>query len=147
MIKIRWTWWPNISTDNSVPEDIGQSLHRHKRVVRAVAESCWNQPQSPSSSVNSEKNYPYISFTINCFVKKQVQQSFLHLKHTTPQLSLDGAGLHGLYVDSMNSNSDYVAYLYIPASETTLHQKRMSTADRSQLQRQTVETNCKSEPC
>jgi hypothetical protein len=55
----------------------------------------------------------------------------LALKHTRHQLSLDGAGLHGLDVDSVNSSSDYFAYLYIPASETMLHQRRMSIADRS----------------
>jgi hypothetical protein len=31
--------------------------------------------------------------------------------------------------DSMNSSSDYFTYLCIPASETTLCQKRMSVAD------------------
>jgi hypothetical protein len=34
----------------------------------------------------------------------------------------------------------------IPASETTLHQKRMSVADGSHLRRQAVETDCKNEP-
>jgi hypothetical protein len=69
---------------------------------------------------------------MNCFVNKtQVQQSFLHLQHIRHQLSLDGAGFHGLDMDSLNSISDYFAYLYIPASETTLHQKRMSIADRT----------------
>jgi hypothetical protein len=32
-------------------------------------------------------------------------------------------------------------------SETTLHQKRMPSADRTYLRQQTVETNCKNEPC
>jgi hypothetical protein len=54
--------------------------------------------------------------------KKQVQQSFLHTLHTRHQLSLDGVGLGELNVNSVNSSSDYFAYLYIPASETTLHQ-------------------------
>jgi hypothetical protein len=35
-------------------------------------------------------------------------------------------------------------YLCTPASETTLRRKRMSIADRSHLQRQTVETNAAS---
>jgi hypothetical protein len=64
-------------------------------------------------------------------LKTQVQQVFLHLQHTRHQLSLDGAGLPGLDVDSVNSNSDYFVYLCIPASETMLHQRRMSIADRS----------------
>jgi hypothetical protein len=34
--------------------------------------------------------YTSISFAINYFVKKHVQQSFLHLQHTRHQLSLDG---------------------------------------------------------
>jgi hypothetical protein len=38
-------------------------------------------------------------------------------------------------------------YLCIPASKTMLHQKRMSIVDQSHLQQQTVETNCKNEPC
>jgi hypothetical protein len=54
-------------------------------------------------------------------------------------------GLHGLDVDSVNSSSDYFAYLCIPSSETMLRQKRMSIADRSHLRRQTVESNCKTE--
>jgi hypothetical protein len=28
-IKVGWTCWPNTTTDNSVPEDNGQSLQRH----------------------------------------------------------------------------------------------------------------------
>jgi hypothetical protein len=64
--------------------------------------------------------------------KKQVQQP-LHLQHTSHQLSLDGARLHGLDVDSVNSSSDYFVYLCIPASETMLHQKRMPIVDRSHL--------------
>jgi hypothetical protein len=63
------------------------------------------------------------------------------------QLSLDGAGVRGLDVDSMNTSNDYFAYLCIPASETTLHQKTMSIVDPSHLRRQTAETNCKNEPC
>jgi hypothetical protein len=54
--------------------------------------------------------------------------------HRTPT-SLDGAGLHGLDVDSSNFNSAYFAHLCIPASETTLHQKKMSIADRFHLRR------------
>jgi hypothetical protein len=65
--------------------------------------------------------------------------------YTTPDtnFSLDGERLRGLDVDTVNSSSDYFAYLYIPASETMLHQKWVSIADRSHLRRQTVETNCK----
>jgi hypothetical protein len=46
--------------------------------------------------------------------------------HQTPNL-LDGAGLCELDVDSVNSSINYFAYLCIPASETTLHQKRISS--------------------
>jgi hypothetical protein len=53
--------------------------------------------------------------------------------------------IHGLDVDSVNSSSNYLAYLCIPASETTLHQKRMSGADRSHFSWKNVETNCKNE--
>jgi hypothetical protein len=60
---------------------------------------------------------------------------------------LDGAGLHGLDVGFCELSSSYLAYLCIPASEATLHRKRMSIADRSHLRRQTVETNCKNVPC
>jgi hypothetical protein len=45
------------------------------------------------------------------------------------QISLDGAGLHGLDVDFLNSSWDYFAYLCIPAGEITLHNKRTSIAD------------------
>jgi hypothetical protein len=79
-------------------------------------------------------------------LKTQAQQSFLHVKHTGHQLSLDGAGLHGLDVDCVNSSSDHFAYLCISVSETMLDQKRMPIADRSHLRRQTVETNCTNEP-
>jgi hypothetical protein len=57
----------------------------------------------------------------------------MHLQHVRHQLSVDGEGLHGLDVDSVNSNSDYFASLCTPASETTLNQKRMSIANRSHL--------------
>jgi hypothetical protein len=80
-------------------------------------------------------------------LKAQVQQSVLHLQHTQTPTFTDGAGLRGLDVDSVNSSSDYFEYVYIPASETILHQKRMSNADRSHLRRQTVETNRINEPC
>jgi uncharacterized protein (UPF0147 family) len=33
LIKVRWTCWPNITADNSVPENIRQSLHRHTCIV------------------------------------------------------------------------------------------------------------------
>jgi hypothetical protein len=65
----------------------------------------------------------------------------MQLQHARHQLSLHRAGLHGLNVDSLNSSSDYFAYLFIPSSETTLHQKRMSIADQSHLQQHTVETS------
>jgi hypothetical protein len=65
----------------------------------------------------------------------------LHLQHTKHQLLLDGAGFHGLDVDSVNASSDYFAYLCIPASEIMLHQERMSIADQSHLQQHTIETN------
>jgi hypothetical protein len=66
-----------------------------------------------------------------------------HQTQTFPERS----GLRGLDVDCVNSSSDYFAYLCIPASETTRHQKRMSIADRSHLRRQSIETSCKNEPC
>jgi hypothetical protein len=77
-------------------------------------------------------------------LKTQVQWAFSHLQHTHTrhQLSLDVARLRGLDVESVNSSSDC-----IPASETTLYQKRMSVADQSHLRQQTVETNCKNETC
>jgi hypothetical protein len=76
-----------------------------------------------------------------------MQQFFLHLEHTRHQLSLDEVRLRRSDVDSVTSSSDYFAYLCIPASETTLHQKRMSTVERFHLQQQIVETNRKNEPC
>jgi hypothetical protein len=60
---------------------------------------------------------------------------------------VDGAGLRGLDVESFNSSTNYFAYLCIPASETTLYQKRMIVVDQCHLQRQAVETSCKNEPC
>jgi hypothetical protein len=69
----------------------------------------------------------------------------LALKHTRHQLSLDGAGLRELDVDSVEFSNDYFAYLCIPAGTSTLRQERMPTADRSHLRRQTVDTNCKNE--
>jgi hypothetical protein len=71
----------------------------------------------------------YLSQLIVSLKKTQVQQSSLHLKHAIHQLSLDGVGLRGLDVDSVNSTGVYFTYLCIPASETTLHQRRMSIAD------------------
>jgi hypothetical protein len=64
----------------------------------------------------------------------------MHLQHTRHQLSLIGAVLRGLDLDIVNSSSDYFAYLCIPASETTLHQKRMSIVHGSHLRQQIVET-------
>jgi hypothetical protein len=49
-------------------------------------------------------------------------------------------------VDSVNSSSDF-SYWCIPASGTTLHQKRMPSTHRSHFRQQTAETNCKNEPC
>jgi hypothetical protein len=69
------------------------------------------------------KNDLYICFAIVLLKKKQVKPSFLHLQHTRYQLSLEGAGLCGLGVDSVNSSSTYFAYFCIPESETTLHHK------------------------
>jgi hypothetical protein len=57
-------------------------------------------------------------------LEKQVKQSFLHLKQTRHQLSLDGVGLRVLDVNSVNSSSDYFVYLCIPGSESMLHQKK-----------------------
>jgi hypothetical protein len=56
-------------------------------------------------------------------LKPQVQHSFLHLEHTRHQLSLDGAGLCRLDVDSENSSSNYFVYLCIPAREPMLLRK------------------------
>jgi hypothetical protein len=42
--------------------------------------------------------------------------------------SLDGARLHGLDVDSVNSSSNYYSYLCILASEIMLDHKRMPIA-------------------
>jgi hypothetical protein len=57
--------------------------------------------------------YTYTYFAINCFVKKtRVQQFFLRSRHTRHQLSLDGARLCELDVDSVKSSSDYFAYLW-----------------------------------
>jgi hypothetical protein len=54
MIKIRWTCWLNTTADNSVPVDIGQSLHRYTCSVG----SCWVllKPAIISPSVNFGKN-------------------------------------------------------------------------------------------
>jgi hypothetical protein len=67
--------------------------------------------------------------------------------HQTPTFTGGSRTSWVLDVDSVNSSCDYFAYLCIPSSETTLHQKGMSIADRSHLWRQTAETNCKNEPC
>jgi hypothetical protein len=48
--------------------------------------------------------------------------------------SVDGAGLRGLDADSVNSSSDYFAYL-------------CNHALSENLTFQTVEANCESEPC
>jgi hypothetical protein len=74
------------------------------------------------------ENDLYISFTINCFVKN-TGPAIVALTAYQTQFSPDGAGLCGLDVDSVNSSSDYFAYLYIPVSETMLHQRRMLVGD------------------
>jgi hypothetical protein len=48
---------------------------------------------------------------------------------------VENVGLRVSDMDSVNSGSDYFAYLCTPASEITIHQKRISTADRSHLRR------------
>jgi hypothetical protein len=53
-IKIGWTCWPNTTADNSVPEDIGQSLHRHTCSVGT--NGILLKPAIESSSVKSGKN-------------------------------------------------------------------------------------------
>jgi hypothetical protein len=47
-----------------------------------------------------------ISFSIN-FSLKSTGTTILALQHTRQQLSLNGAGLSGLDVDSLKSSSDY----------------------------------------
>jgi hypothetical protein len=79
-------------------------------------------------------------------LKTKVQQSPCTYSTPRHQLSLDEAGLGGLDVDSVKSSRDYFAYVCIPASETMLHQKRMSIADKFHHRQQTVEINCKNEP-
>jgi hypothetical protein len=90
--------------------------------------------------------YTYLS-QLTVLLKNTSPTILLSLTVYQIQLSMDGAGLRGLDVDSVNSCSDYFAYLCIPASETKLHQNRMSTADQSHHQQQTAETSCKNEPC
>jgi hypothetical protein len=55
--------------------------------------------------------YMYISFAINCFVKKH-RYSNPSCTYSTPNnhLSWDVAELYGLDVDSVNSGSEYFAY-------------------------------------
>jgi hypothetical protein len=52
--------------------------------------------------------------------------------HQSPTLT-GWSRISWLDVDSVNSSSNYFMYLCIASSETTLHQKRMSTADRSDI--------------
>jgi hypothetical protein len=143
--------WLNTTADNSVPEDIGQNLHRHTvHVVWAAAESCWNQPPSLFPSVNSGKNCWIMTFSyilqLFHYYKTLFQQSFLHLQHTRHQHSPGESEHHELDQDSVSFGSNYFAYLWNSASETTLPHKRMSISDKSHLWRQTVETKCKNEP-
>jgi hypothetical protein len=63
--------------------------------------------------------YTHISFVINCFVKNTGTTILLTLRATRHQLSLYGAGLHGLCADSVNSSSDYFAYLHILKRSTS----------------------------
>jgi hypothetical protein len=96
------------------------------------ADNVWNEVVTIHRTQEELKMlslYMHIFSAINCFIKKHRYNnpSFLHLQSTRHQLPLDGAGLHGLVVDSVNSSSNYFAYLCFPASETTLHHKRMST--------------------
>jgi hypothetical protein len=48
--------------------------------------------------------------------------------HQTPLL-LDGAGFHVLNMDCVNFSTNYLAYLFTPASETMHYQKRMPVLD------------------
>jgi hypothetical protein len=67
--------------------------------------------------------------------------------YRTPDSNFTGwSKTRGLDVDSVNSSSDYFAYLCISASETKFRQKRMSIVAQSHLQQQNVETTCKTEP-
>jgi hypothetical protein len=53
------------------------------------------------------ENNLYISFAVNSFVKMhRSQRPFVHLQQTRHQLSLNGEGLRGLEVDSVNFSSD-----------------------------------------
>jgi hypothetical protein len=74
--------------------------------------SCWNQPYSVSSSVLTPERIAW--------------ESPIHIFQVI--LSLNGVELNGLDVDSVNSTSDYFAYLCIPVSKTKLHQKGMPIA-------------------
>jgi hypothetical protein len=67
----------------------------------------------------------YLSQLI-ALIKSTGQAILLVLKHARLQLSLAGARLRGLDVDSVNTSSGYFSYLCIPASQTMPHQKRMS---------------------
>jgi hypothetical protein len=69
------------------------------------------------------ENNLYMSFTINCFIKRHMSNNPYTLQHTRPQLLLYGAGLHGFDVDFLNSFSDYFVCLSISASDTTLIKK------------------------
>jgi hypothetical protein len=78
--------------------------------AQAEAESCLKpaiQPFFYQLGKEVPDNDLYISFAINCFEKKQVQQSFLHLKHTRHPLLLAVTGLCGFDVNPVNSSSDY----------------------------------------
>jgi hypothetical protein len=105
-INIGWTCWPNTTADYSVSTDIGQSLHRHACNVG----SSWVllKQAIESSSVNSGKNCPRMTCTY-------LSQLIVSLKYTGPTIllvpSLNVAGFRWLHVDSVNSSSDYFAYL------------------------------------
>jgi hypothetical protein len=70
-----------------------------------------------------------MSFTIIVSLKNTGPTVLLALTaHQTPTFT-GWSRTSGLDVDSVNSSSDYFAYLYSPTSERMLHQKRISVAD------------------
>jgi hypothetical protein len=85
-----------------------------------TADKIWNSVVTIHRSQEVKMLTLYMYIFHNCFIKNRGTRISLALTaHQT--LSLDGARLHGLGVDSINSSNDYFAYLCIPASETTLH--------------------------
>jgi hypothetical protein len=97
-----------------------------------TADNIWNEVVTMHRSQEVLKMlslYTEIFLQLIVSLKNTGTTILLALQHTRHQLSLDGAGLCGLDVDSVNSSRDYFVYLCIPANETTLHQKRMSIVD------------------